>query len=164
MVFLWEQYYLKGKLSKGCLGRWKMKKYFACLGLVFLVVTAFAIAPAGAVPKLAGNWVITGKDVMPNQPTNPLGNINMTMTITATTDPTLFYGIMHGGNPDPQYITIMMDAGANMHFAISWPDEQLPNNIHAHAWGQGTASGSKVVGSFVDDLGNCGKITATPAP
>jgi hypothetical protein len=37
-------------------------------------------------------------------------------------------------------------------------------NIHAHAWGQGTASGSKVVGSFVDDLGNCGKITATPAP
>lgn len=136
-----------------------MRKYIACLFSVFLVVTAFAIAPAAAAPKLAGNWVLAITYIEPVD--GVIQNKTMGMTLNATANPLLFYGTMTGGAPDPQYITIMMDAGANMHFTISFPDVLPPFTIHGHAYGRGTASTSKIVGSWGDDLGYTGVFTAT---
>jgi hypothetical protein len=134
-----------------------MKKAFTCVGIMLFLVTVFAITPAAAAPKIAGEWALAITHI---EPDGTIGNNAMEMTLYATANPTLFYGVLHLGDPDPQYITIMMDSGANMHFAISFmgPGEI---EIRTHTSGRGTASTSKIVGSWSDDIGLSGNFTAT---
>jgi hypothetical protein len=135
-----------------------MKKFLASICLVSLMMLAVAISPAAAVPKLAGEWVIDSTCITPAGIVQ--GPITMNMTLNASPDATLFSGTITGGDPATQGITIMMDNGANMHFAMSWEDgnETQP---HTHTWGQGTASTKKIVGSWINDLGYSGKFTGT---
>jgi hypothetical protein len=141
-------YYLEGK----------MKKTFVCMGIVLLMVAVFATAPVAAAPKLAGDW---GLAITHIEPDGTIKNNTMDMTVYATANPTLFYGTLHGGDPDPQYITIMMDSGANMHFAVSFMYPGVDTEIRTHTFGRGTASTSKIVGSWSDDVGFTGSFTAT---
>jgi len=137
-----------------------MKKSFA--GLLLLLATLFMVCPAAATPNLAGNWNLTITYVEPDGTVH--SNEAMAMTLNATANPTLFYGTMTGGDPALQYITIMMDAGANMHFAISWTDANAGESApHTRTYGRGTASTKKVVGSWNNDLGYSGVFTAIPA-
>lgn len=137
-----------------------MKKSLAGLGVVLLVVAAFALAAAAAAPNLAGNWQINGKAVLAD---GTLQTIHITdLIITPTSDPTLFSGTLtspDGGGTN--FMTIMMDAGANMHFTTSNFDgsEYVTRTI-----GRGTASTNKIVGSWSDDRGKTGNFIFTRLP
>jgi hypothetical protein len=136
-----------------------MKKSLTYLAVVLVMVVAFSVTPVAAAPKLAGTWGLTSVCI---EPDGTINNNTMDMTISATAIPTLFYGTITGGDPDLQLITIMMDAGANMHFAVSWTDsEGGETEPRTHTFGRGTASTSKIVGSWSNDLGFTGSYTAT---
>lgn len=145
-----------------------MKKSLVCLGLVLLLVAAFAVAASAAAPKLAGNWYINGKRVVPSdqpggfaQPLPP----NMPLTIYTTDDPTLFYGTLVGPEGDQNFMTIMMDAGANMHFTVSrYAPNQTSGPLHTCTTGRGTASTTKINGLWSDDVGITGNFIMTRSP
>jgi len=123
---------------------------------VIVLLTAFAVCPAAAAPKLAGDWVITSNSISPDGTLTT--NVTLDMVLYATANPTLFYGTMTGGDPPLLYITLMMDSGSNMHFTISFVDGA--NELRTHTYGRGTASTSKIVGSWSNDLGDTGSFTA----
>ena len=138
-----------------------MRKYLVGLWLLILVVTAFAVSPAAAAPQLAGTWEITGKFV---QHDGTIGNLSgMTLVLNATADPTLFYGTLNGPEGDDNFMTIMMDSGANMHFTVSrHPTDGGP--LYTCTTGRGTASAKKIVGSWSDDVGITGNFIMIKQP
>jgi hypothetical protein len=145
-----------------------MRKFFVGLTLTLLVVMAFAMAAAAA-PKLAGEWYINGKWVVPgDQPggTAQLFPSNTLLTIYPTDDLTLFYGTLKGPEEDPNFMTIMMDSGANMHFTVSnnIGPSGSPPGYWTHTTGRGTASTSKIKGFWSDDRGNTGNFIMTRVP
>jgi hypothetical protein len=147
-----------------------MKKSLFCLGLMLLLVAAFAVGAEAAPPKLEGDWFINGKSVKPNnQPggTTQVFPANTLLTIYPTDDPTLFYGTLTGPEGDPNYMTIMMDNGANMHFTVSnnmGPSGLAPGEYWTHTTGRGTANTKKITGFWTDDRGNTGNFIMTRVP
>lgn len=142
-----------------------MKKSVACLGLVLLLVAAFAVAPAAAAPKLAGNWVINGKALFADGTVNPIQFTDL--QIVTTSDPTLFYGTFTGPEGNPSFMTIMMDAGANMHFTVSdhvFGGQTNLNEFYTKVIGRGTASTNTIKGTWSDDTGKTGIFIMTRQP
>ena len=141
-----------------------MRKYLVGLWLLILLVTAFTVSPAAAAPQLAGTWTITGKFVKHD---GTIGNLPaMPLTLNATTDPTLFYGAFIGPEEDQNFMTIMMDSGANMHFTVSrFPDGASGGGpLYTCTTGRGTASAKKIVGSWSDDVGITGNFIMIKQP
>jgi hypothetical protein len=134
-----------------------MKKVLTCVVAILAMVVVFNVTSAAGAPKIAGDW---GLAIVHIEPDGAIVNNTMDMTLHATTNPTLFYGVLHGGDPDSQNITIMMDSGANMHFAISFIGGG-DTEPRTHTFGRGTASTSRIVGSWSDDIGFTGSFTAT---
>jgi hypothetical protein len=146
-----------------------MKKSLAVLGLTLLIVAAFAVAAAAAPPKLEGTWYVNGKRVMPYDQAGGTAQpflTNIPLTIYPTDDPTLFYGTLSGPEGDPNFMTIMMDSGANMHFTVSntVAPYGAPAGYWTHTTGRGTASTKKITGLWSDDRGNTGNFIMTRVP
>jgi hypothetical protein len=146
-----------------------MKKSLAVLGLALLIVAACAVASAAAVPKLEGTWYINGKRVAPHNQAGGTADPflkNLPLTIYPTDDPTLFYGTLTGPEDDPNYMTIMIDSGANMHFTVSNTvvPSGSPPGYWTHTTGRGTASAKKITGLWSDDRGNTGNFIMTRVP
>jgi hypothetical protein len=144
-----------------------MKNWLACLGVVLLMVAVGAVAAVAAAPKLAGTWYINGKFIEPGQ-TAALNLPTMTVNLAAAdNDPTLFYGAFTGPEGDPNFMTIMMDAGANMHFTVSNhvnPQGEPVEGWYTRTTGRGTASASKITGWWSDDRGKTGNFIFTRQP
>jgi hypothetical protein len=144
---------MEGLIMK--LGRW----------LAASLIVLMLAAPAAAAPKLAGEWLINGNRVNFDGTFGVLPT--MDMVLNATTDPTLFYGTFTGPEGDTNYITLMMDAGANMHFTISvFGQNDTLGHPHTCTTGRGTASTRIINGSWSDDIGTTGtfKMTRKPLP
>jgi len=133
----------------------KIGRWLAASLLVLILV-----APAAAAPKLAGDWVITGNRVNFDGSVGSLPTMNL--TLIATINPTLFHGTFVGPENDTNYMTIMMDAGANMHFTVSlFGPNDVNGKPHTCTIGRGTASTTKIVGTWSDDVGTTGTFTMT---
>lgn len=130
-----------------------MKKWMIGLSLFLVMVACYPLASQAGAPDLVGTWVGTVKSVGPD---GTVGSFQITdLQINATSDPTLFYGTLTGPEADPNFITIMMDAGAKMHFTISVWDSELGEQV-TRTTGRGTANAKKIVGSWSDDRGQSG--------
>jgi len=55
----------------------------------------------------------------------------------------------------------VIDAGANMHFALSQEDPTYDTGYRTTTYGRGIASARRVIGPFSNDLGETGTLVAT---